>query len=357
MLNPRNTLIAMAMLAIALQGAAPLSAQNEPSGSPSQQPTPRPGRPTPPDTDEPVAGEDEETPEERRKRLMEERRKRIEDIRARQKERAANRAAAKEAQERNTGKPATITPGKADGKPAVPAGDDTPAAPAGPPIRVAIMVSLDEQEMGRVVVEVEPSEAPKTVANFLRYVDEGYYDGTIFHRIIDGFIMQGGGYTDPETPKWDGLHDPVPFEDNKNIKNTRGTIAMARSARMDSATSQFFINLDDNPQLDTSGWRSSAFGRVVEGLDILERLAGIDVVPGRLRDKTYLTQPTMTVRITSAKRIANNEPGELVPAAASQPVPPPASTDDATEIRRETETPTPDDDATDDAEDKSPPKR
>ena len=100
----------------------------------------------------------------------------------------------------------------------------------------------------RHVIETDPGHAPKTVENFLRYVREGYYNGIIFHRIVPGFVIQGGGY-EADGHRRD-LHDPIALETETAARNTRGTLSMARTSDPNSASSQFFVNLDDNPQLD-----------------------------------------------------------------------------------------------------------
>lgn len=131
---------------------------------------------------------------------------------------------------------------------------------------------------GDFVVELYPDKAPKTVANFLRYVDEAYYDGTIFHRVIRTFMIQGGGFTADFQRK--PTHAPVLNEADNGLKNERGTIAMARTFEPHSATAQFFINVRDNPNLDHTaptprGWGYAVFGRVVAGMDVVDRIRDI----------------------------------------------------------------------------------
>ena len=139
--------------------------------------------------------------------------------------------------------------------------------------RVAIETSL-----GRIVVELEPVLAPETVRNFLQYVDEGFYNGTIFHRVIRGFMIQGGGFDKQLARK--PTRPPVRNEARPELKNLRGTIAMARTQIPDSATSQFFINHADNAFLDYRGSSPdkigyAVFGRVVEGLDVVDKIANV----------------------------------------------------------------------------------
>jgi len=132
-----------------------------------------------------------------------------------------------------------------------------------------------ETNRGSITLELYPDEAPKTVANFLRYVDEGFYDNTLFHRVIRHHIIQGGGYERGMKPK--KTHDPIPNEADNGLHNLRGTIAMARTMKPDSATSQFFINLADNPSLDfrskdPKGWGYCVFGKVVEGMRTVNKI-------------------------------------------------------------------------------------
>jgi peptidyl-prolyl cis-trans isomerase B (cyclophilin B) len=129
--------------------------------------------------------------------------------------------------------------------------------------------------MGEIVLETEDDKAPETAANFLTYVKEGFYDGTIFHRVIDGFMIQGGGFEENMTQK--KTHAPIKNEADNGLGNVTGTVAMARTSKPHSATAQFFINVNDNPFLDfrsatDDGWGYCVFGRVVEGMDVVERI-------------------------------------------------------------------------------------
>jgi peptidyl-prolyl cis-trans isomerase A (cyclophilin A) len=142
------------------------------------------------------------------------------------------------------------------------------AAPAAKATRVAF-----ETSAGRFVVEVKGDKAPKTVANFLQYVNDGFYDGTIFHRVIANFMIQGGGFTANMTEK--PTRPPVPIESSNGLKNVRGALAMARTGDPNSATAQFFINVVDNPALDyprPDGYGYTVFGDVVEGLDVVDKI-------------------------------------------------------------------------------------
>lgn len=128
---------------------------------------------------------------------------------------------------------------------------------------------------GDIVLSLDAERAPETVENFLQYVRGGFYDGTIFHRVIPDFMIQGGGFTpDMDRKQTDA---PIPNEADNGLKNVRGTIAMARTSEPHSATSQFFINVKDNPPLDHTaksgrGWGYAVFGRVVEGMDVVDRI-------------------------------------------------------------------------------------
>lgn len=140
-----------------------------------------------------------------------------------------------------------------------------------------------ETSKGTVIIELYPDKAPKTVENFLRYVKESKYDGTIFHRVIKGFMNQGGGFT-PDFKKVDTF-PPVRNEADNGLKNKRGTIAMARTGDPHSATNQFFINTVDNAFLNHSGktprgWGYCVFGTIVDGMDVMDRIAKAPTGPG-----------------------------------------------------------------------------
>jgi len=135
-----------------------------------------------------------------------------------------------------------------------------------------------ETTKGVVIIELYPDKAPKTVENFLRYVNEGKYDGTIFHRVIKRFMNQGGGFT-PDFKKVETFA-PIKNEADNGLKNKRGTIAMARTGDPHSATNQFFVNTVDNTFLDhtsktTRGWGYCVFATVVDGMDVMDRIAKV----------------------------------------------------------------------------------
>ena len=128
--------------------------------------------------------------------------------------------------------------------------------------------------MGDIVVQVDANRAPKTVANFLQYVRDGHYNGTIFHRVISNFMIQGGGMTPDMGEK--PTRAPIPLESRNGLSNQRGTIAMARTMNPNSATAQFFINVKDNDFLDAANAQDgngyAVFGKVVQGMDVVEKI-------------------------------------------------------------------------------------
>ena len=172
-----------------------------------------------------------------------------------------------------------------------PAGSKAAAAPA----RVTLATSK-----GEIVVELYPDKAPLTVKSFLAYVNEKFYDGTIFHRVIPGFMVQGGGFTADMNQK--ATHAPVKNEAGNGLSNTRGTLAMARTSDPDSATAQFFINLKDNTFLDRAqspdGWGYTVFGKVVSGMEAVDAIAGVPT--GRKAGMSDV--PTQSVTITTARQ-------------------------------------------------------
>ena len=151
---------------------------------------------------------------------------------------------------------------------------------------------------GDIVVELDAAKAPKTVENFLQYVKDGHYDGTIFHRVIDNFMIQGGGMKADLSEKT--TRAPIPLESRSGLTNVRGTLAMARTPAPNSATAQFFINLKDNAFLDQANSRDgngyAAFGRVVSGMDVVDKIKAVPV-----GDKGgHQNVPTMPVTINKA---------------------------------------------------------
>ncbi|MFO0954060.1 MAG: peptidylprolyl isomerase [Isosphaeraceae bacterium] len=158
------------------------------------------------------------------------------------------------------------------------------------------VVVLDTSE-GAIAIELDPAKAPITVKNFLAYVDEGYYDNLIFHRVISGFMIQGGGM-DEQMKEKGPTHPPIKNESGNGLSNARGTIAMARTNDPDSATCQFFINHKDNKQLDSFGGGYAVFGKVIDGMDVVDKIAGVSTtIRGGHRDV-----PQAPITIKSAKR-------------------------------------------------------
>ena len=170
------------------------------------------------------------------------------------------------------------------------------AAKPGPVAAQAPQVKLTTS-LGDIVLELDPAKAPKTVANFLQYVQDKHYDGTVFHRVIDGFMVQGGGFTADMVQK--PMRAPIALEAANGLKNDSYTVAMARTSVPDSATAQFFINVKDNamlnaPQPDGHGY--AVFGKVVQGKDVVDKIRAVPTGrKGGMQDV-----PTTPVTITSA---------------------------------------------------------
>jgi cyclophilin family peptidyl-prolyl cis-trans isomerase len=159
-----------------------------------------------------------------------------------------------------------------------------------------------ETSLGNFTVELNEKEAPITTKNFLRYVDEQHYDGTIFHRVIPGFMIQGGGMEPGMSEK--DTHEPIKNEAKNGLKNERGTIAMARTNVVDSATAQFFINLKDNDFLNhkpgpASAFGYAVFGKVTEGMDVVDKIAKVKTGSRR----GHQDVPVEDVVITSIRRV------------------------------------------------------
>jgi cyclophilin family peptidyl-prolyl cis-trans isomerase len=168
----------------------------------------------------------------------------------------------------------------------------------GATVRAANPVVVMETSMGTVKIELFEDQAPITVKNFLSYVDDKHYDGTIFHRVIKNFMVQGGGFSPGMREK--ETKQPIKNEAGNGLSNQRGTIAMARTNDPDSATAQFFINVVDNKGLDRNGGSAgyAVFGRVTEGLDVVDKIR--EVKTGR--SGPHGDVPTEDVVIKSVKR-------------------------------------------------------
>ena len=171
------------------------------------------------------------------------------------------------------------------------------------PVKEIYPVVILETSEGTIRIELWPDKAPKTVANFLQYVDDGFYDGTIFHRVMDGFMIQGGGLTADMKEK--PTRPPIKNEASADVPNTTGTIAMARTNAVDSATAQFFINVANNAFLGhrdntPEGYGYAVFGSVTEGMDVVDRIRSVPTG----RRGYYDDVPVTPVIIKSIRRAA-----------------------------------------------------
>jgi cyclophilin family peptidyl-prolyl cis-trans isomerase len=156
-----------------------------------------------------------------------------------------------------------------------------------------------ETSLGDITIEMFEKEAPVTTANFLKYVDDGYFDGTIFHRVIPNFVIQGGGFTEDMAQK--RTQPPIKNEADNGLKNARGTLSMARTSDINSATSQFFVNLKDNESLNHArgNFGYAVFARVTGGMDVVDKIAEVET--GRRRGHDDV--PVEPVIVRTAKRI------------------------------------------------------
>jgi len=183
-----------------------------------------------------------------------------------------------------------------------------PVAAAGP--RVALHTNL-----GDLVIELDPAKAPVSVENFLQYVRDGHYNGTIFHRVIDNFMAQGGGFTADLQQK--PTRAPIKNEANNGLSNLRGTVAMARTTDPHSAAAQFFINVVDNPRLDFVSeqngftWGYTVFGKVVEGLETVDKIRAAETGP---QGPFARDVPKTAITIESAEILPAAAPAEAAPA-------------------------------------------
>lgn len=170
------------------------------------------------------------------------------------------------------------------------------ATPSQPQVRVST-------SLGAFTIELDPAKAPETVANFLKYVDDKHYNGTIFHRVIRNFMIQGGGMLPDMSEK--PTRAPIRNEAGNGLKNQRGSIAMARLPSPHSASAQFFINTVNNAFLDypgQDGWGYCVFGRVIDGMDVVDKIAA---VPTRNAAGGYQDVPATPVVIQSVQRVGN----------------------------------------------------
>jgi cyclophilin family peptidyl-prolyl cis-trans isomerase len=152
---------------------------------------------------------------------------------------------------------------------------------------------------GKITLELDPEKAPITVENFLKYVDEGFYDNLIFHRVIPNFMIQGGGMDEGMKEKTKGQRAPIKNESGNGLSNVRGSIAMARTNNPNSATSQFFINHVDNPNLDRFGGGYAVFGKVIDGMDVVDAIAKVETA----QKGPHGDVPVKPIFIKSATRV------------------------------------------------------
>src|SRR5690242_11633024 len=210
------------------------------------------------------------------------------------------------AQTETPAKPAPKAPAKtAPAKPA--AAKKTPeAAPAADAAKAPVASKvLIKTSLGDMTVELYPEKSPKSVENFLTYVNSGFYDGTIFHRVIDNFMIQGGGFTRELRQK--PTRPAIPNEAKNGLSNTRGTLAMARTGDPNSATAQFFINVVDNPRLDFTSeangatWGYTVFGKVVSGLEVVDKIKAVPTGPQGPFKSDVPTTPVVIEKISVIK--------------------------------------------------------
>jgi cyclophilin family peptidyl-prolyl cis-trans isomerase len=177
----------------------------------------------------------------------------------------------------------------------------TPPAPV-PPAPGNPIVDI-ETSMGTITVELFKDQAPVSVANFLEYARDGFYPGTVFHRVVPGYVIQGGGFTSALVEK--GTRPPIQNEATNGLSNRRGTLAMARTRALRSATSQFYINLSNNPSLDHTGFSPdvfgyAVFGRVIAGMDVVDRIGQVKT-GGRDGMEDVPVDPVVITKVTEKK--------------------------------------------------------
>ncbi|RUL79886.1 peptidylprolyl isomerase [Dyella choica] len=196
------------------------------------------------------------------------------------------------------------------------------ATPAVPAPAVANPQVIVHTSAGDITLELYTDKSPKSVANFLRYVHEGFYAGTVFHRAIPGYLVQGGLYTAELQPR--RTHSPVPSEADNGLSNLRGTVAVARGADPNSGTAQFFVNLVDDRRLDYVGnqsgltWGYTVFGKVTKGMEVVDKIAAL---PTHAQGPFAADVPTPLVAIESVAVIGEATPA--APASMEKPATPP----------------------------------
>jgi peptidyl-prolyl cis-trans isomerase A (cyclophilin A) len=179
----------------------------------------------------------------------------------------------------------------------------TPAPAAAPQPAPGNPVVVIETSAGAITAELFKDRAPVSVENFLQYLREGHYGGTIWHRVVPGYVIQGGGYTPELVEK--STHPPIQNEATNGLSNLRGTLAMARTRQARSATSQFYINLANNPSLDHRGFSPddfgyAVFGRVLAGMDVVDRIAAVRTASRDGMDTVPVT-PVLITSVTEKK--------------------------------------------------------
>ncbi len=212
--------------------------------------------------------------------------------------------------------PAPTTPAK----PAEPAKQPDATKPAAPadaakpvPAESKMVFVKMSTSMGDIIIQLDGEKAPVSTANFLSYVDKNFYNGTIFHRVISNFMIQGGGFTPDMQQK--PTDKPIKNEWQNGLKNVRGSIAMARTSNPDSATSQFFINVQNNSGLDQAngGAAYAVFGKVVAGMDVVDAIRAVKTTT----KPPHADVPAEPVTITTVTRLTSQQAEEAIKAAAT----------------------------------------
>jgi peptidyl-prolyl cis-trans isomerase A (cyclophilin A) len=202
------------------------------------------------------------------------------------------------------------------------AADSLPTSPAAPAVTPSTVTAVRvTTSMGAFVIELNAERAPLTVQNFVRYVNEGFYSNTLIHRVVGGFVVQGGGF-DATTMKTKATHEYIVNESGNGLQNKRGAVGMARSGPPHSANSQFYVNLVDNGELDPlpTRWGYTVFGQVIEGMEVLER---IGVVATGSMGPFKSEAPLKPIVIEKVEPLGNAPaPAAVTPPPAATPPPP-----------------------------------
>ena len=198
-----------------------------------------------------------------------------------------------------------------------------PAPTATAPAAAAMEYCVFRTSKGDIVIELDRAKAPISVENFVQYVKDGFYDETVFHRVVAGFVIQGGGFDTKGVQKQ--TRSPIKNEWQNGLKNNRGTLSMARTPLPDSATSQFFINLKDNAALDTprGGAAYAVFGRVIAGMDVVDAIAAVPCVAKAPNpERSTPTEMIITTKAEMLTKEAAQKLAEAKPAAPAAPTAP-----------------------------------